>query len=52
VYPTAADAQRIFDTSTDGDQVITPLLTFRAEAFGVATDRFGTPWMVNRMAPS
>ena len=53
VYPTAADAQRIFDALADGGQVIMPLQkTFWAEAFGMTTDRFGTPWMVNGgMAP-
>jgi PhnB protein len=48
IYPTAAEAKRIFDALADGGQVTMPLQkTFWAEAFGMLTDRFGTPWMVN-----
>jgi PhnB protein len=47
-YPTAAEAKRIFAALADGGQVTMPIdKTFWAEAFGMCTDRFGTPWMVN-----
>jgi PhnB protein len=42
-----ADANRVFDALAEGGAVIEPLLpTFFSEAFGMCTDRFGTPWMV------
>ena len=48
VYPTVADAQRVFDALAEGGRVTMPLQkTFWAEAFGMLVDRFGTPWMVN-----
>ena len=48
VYPTAAEAKRIFEPLAEGGQVTMPLQkTFWAEAFGMLTDRFGTPWMGN-----
>jgi PhnB protein len=48
VYPTAADARRIFDALAQGGRVTMPIQkTFWAEAFGMLVDRFGTPWMVN-----
>ena len=38
----------VFDALAEGGQVTMPLdKTFWAEAFGMVTDRFGTPWMVN-----
>src|SRR5688500_10440347 len=47
-YDTAADARRIFDALSPGGQVIMPVQkTFWAEAFGMFTDRFGTPWMIS-----
>jgi len=47
-YPTATDAQRVFDALAAGGQVRMPVQkTFWAEAFGMLVDRFGTPWMVN-----
>ena len=46
-YPTAAEARRIFDLLADGGSVTMPMQkTFWSEAFGMLTDRFGTPWMV------
>ena len=46
-YPTAAEANRIFDALAAGGQVTMPLQkTFYAETFGMLVDRFGTPWMV------
>jgi PhnB protein len=48
MYPTAADARRMFDTLSDGGRVTMPFQkTFWAEGFGMLVDRFGTPWMVN-----
>jgi PhnB protein len=47
VYPTAAEAKRIFDALGEGGKVTMPLAkTFFAESFGMLVDRFGTPWMV------
>jgi len=38
----------MFKALADGGQVRTPLeQTFWAERFGVVTDRFGVPWIVN-----
>jgi PhnB protein len=46
-YPDAAQARRIFDLLAEGGSVTMPMApTFWAEAFGMLTDRFGTPWMV------
>jgi PhnB protein len=45
--PDAADAARVFDALAHGgavNQALEP--TFFSEAFGMCTDRFGTPWMV------
>jgi len=48
IYPTVADATRVFNALADGGKVIMPLdKTFWAKAFGMLVDRFGTPWMVN-----
>lgn len=42
------DAERIFATLADGGAVEMPLgKTFWAERFGMVTDRFDIPWMVN-----
>jgi len=47
-YPTAAEAQRVFNALAEGGKITMPLQkTFWAEAFGMLVDRFGTPWMVN-----
>jgi PhnB protein len=48
VYPTVAEARRIFDALGQGGQVVMPLeKTFWVETFGMLKDRFGTPWMVS-----
>ena len=45
---TAAEAEQVFAALADGGQVTMPIgPTFWAERFGMCTDRFGTPWMVN-----
>jgi len=44
----AAEAERVFAALAEGGTVRMPLeQTFWAERFGMVTDRFGTPWMVN-----
>ena len=44
---TRADAERIFAAFADGGEVHLPLAqTFWSPAFGVVTDRFGTPWEI------
>lgn len=46
-YPTADEAREMFDALSAGGSVMMPMgKTFWAEAFGMLTDRFGTPWMV------
>jgi PhnB protein len=46
-YPTAQEARKVFDTLANGGSVMMPMgKTFWTEAFGMLTDRFGTPWMV------
>lgn len=41
------EARRVFDALAEGGTVEMPLSeSFFAEAFGICTDRFGTPWMV------
>jgi PhnB protein len=43
-----AKAERIFNALSDGATVEMPIQeTFWAVRFGMLTDRFGTPWMVN-----
>jgi PhnB protein len=42
------DARRVFDALSEGGTVNQPLEpTFFSPAFGMCTDRFGTPWMVS-----
>ena len=46
-YSTADEARRVFKALADGGSVTMPMdKTFWAEAYGMLTDRFGTPWMV------
>jgi PhnB protein len=47
-----AEAERIFATLADGGKVTMPVQeTFWAQRFGMCTDRFGTPWMINCEKP-
>jgi len=47
-FPTVAEAERVFKALSDGGKVTMPLAeTFWADAFGMVTDRFGTPWGIN-----
>ena len=48
--PTEAD--RVFHALAEGGTVRMPIAeTFWAKRFGMVTDRFGTPWMVNCEKP-
>jgi PhnB protein len=43
-----SEADRIFAALAQGGTVRMPIQsTFWAKRFGMVTDRFGTPWMVN-----
>src|SRR5262245_59897725 len=45
---TAAEAERVFSILAEGGTVQLPLQeTFWALRFGMLTDQFGTPWMIN-----
>jgi len=47
-----ADADRIFNALATGGSITMPIgETFWARRFGMVTDRFGTPWMVNCAKP-
>ena len=46
--PSEGDAQRLFTELAEGGTVCMPLQqTFWAVRFGVLTDRFGIPWVIN-----
>ena len=46
--PDIAEAQRVFAALAEGGDVTMPMdETFWSPAYGICTDRFGTPWMVN-----
>jgi PhnB protein len=45
---TKADAEKVFNELANGGTVRMPLAaTFWSVAFGMVTDRYGVPWMVN-----
>mgnify|MGYP003694656173 CR=1 FL=1 len=47
-YPTVAEAESIFAALSEGGKVTMPMSpAFWAKRFGMCTDRFGTPWIVN-----
>jgi PhnB protein len=49
----AAEAERIFNALADNGSVMMPFQqTFWSPGFGMCTDRFGTPWMVNTEGPA
>ncbi|HEX5726480.1 MAG TPA: VOC family protein [Longimicrobiaceae bacterium] len=49
----AAEAERIFHALAEDGTVAMPMAeTFWAERFGMCSDRFGTPWMVNCQRPT
>jgi PhnB protein len=42
------EAERVFNGLAEGGKTVMPLTeTFWAKKFGMVTDRFGTPWMIN-----
>ncbi len=44
----ATEAERIFAILADGGNITMPIQeTFWALRFGMVTDKFGTPWMIN-----
>ncbi len=51
-FPDEREADRVFAALADGGAVHMPIQeTFWAKRFGVVTDRFGTPWMVDCEKP-
>jgi PhnB protein len=49
---TVAEARRVFDAFAEGGKVTMPFeKTFWVEGFGMVTDRFGTPWLINGGKP-
>jgi PhnB protein len=47
-----AEAERVFEALSDGGMVTMPIAeTFWARRFGMLTDRFGIPWMINCERP-
>jgi PhnB protein len=47
-----AEAKRVFAAMSEGGNVQMPLMkTFWTSSFGMLTDKFGVPWMVNAEAP-
>ena len=47
-YDTIAQAEQVFNALSVGGKVTMPMQAmFYAKRFGMLTDRFGTPWMVN-----
>ena len=47
-----AEAKRVFTALGEGGNVTMPLMkTFWTSSFGMLTDKFGVPWMVNVVAP-
>jgi len=52
-YPTVDRAEATFTALSQGGTIRMPLqATFWAAAFGMLTDRYGTPWMVNCEKPA
>jgi PhnB protein len=48
VYDAVAQAERVFNALADGGKVTMPFgPTFWAKGFGMITDKFGCPWIVN-----
>ncbi|HZL28017.1 MAG TPA: VOC family protein [Acidobacteriaceae bacterium] len=49
---TPEDADRVFAALSEGGNITMPIQeTFWAKRFGMCTDRFGIPWMVNCEKP-
>jgi PhnB protein len=46
--PDQAEAERVFHALSAGGSITMPIAeTFWAVRFGMLTDKFGTPWMIN-----
>ena len=46
------DARRVYDALAEGGTQTQPMMeTFFSPAWGMCTDRFGTPWMVSAPGP-
>jgi PhnB protein len=46
--PDAGEAKRVFEALAEGGEVTMPFsATFWSKGFGMCTDRFGVPWMVD-----
>ncbi len=51
--PDAGEAKRVFDALAEGGNITQPMIeTFFSPAWGMVTDRFGTPWMVGVDQPA
>src|ERR1700758_4213669 len=51
-FETPEEAERVFNALADNGSVTMPFQeTFWARRFGMCTDRFGIPWMVNCAKP-
>jgi PhnB protein len=51
--PEAAVAEWVFDAPAEGGTITMPIgETFWTVRFGMAVDRFGTPWMINCEKPT
>lgn len=49
---TPAEADRLFNALSEGAQITMPIgETFFSKRFGMLTDKFGVPWMVNCVTP-
>ena len=47
------DAKRVFEALAEGGEIQVPLgATFFSPAFGMCSDRFGTPWMIMADLPA
>jgi PhnB protein len=47
-----AEGERVFNELSEGGNTVMPFQqTFWSPGFGMCTDRFGTPWMVNTEGP-
>lgn len=47
-YDTIEQAQRVFNALADGGTITMPMQpSFWAKTWGMLTDRFGTPWIIN-----
>ena len=51
--PDPGEAKRVFDALAEGGTVTQPMVeTFFSPAWGMVTDRFGTPWMIGADRPA